>query len=154
KVVGQVRLFLEGRNEELKQSVQKLMDAAAEREDFEAAARHRDLLRDIDKTLEKQKVVSHREFSRDVLGFHREGETILFYLMMIRGGSLQENRSFFFKSHEEDGEVLASWLLQFYEEGRLIPPEILLPFAIAEATSVSEILTERAGRKVELQFPQ
>lgn len=154
KVVRQVRLFLEGKSGELKKIVCDLMQGAAEREAYEEAARYRDLLRDIDKTLERQKVVSHRVVTRDVVGLHREGEALSVYLMMVREGSLQENRSFHFKSHEEDAEVLASFLLQYYAEGRFIPAEILLPAVLPEAASLAEILGERAGRKVELMLPQ
>ncbi|MFO1464663.1 MAG: excinuclease ABC subunit UvrC [bacterium] len=154
QLVRQVRLFLEGRNEELKRTVSNLMRGAAEREDFEAAARYRDLLRDIERTLEKQKVVSHRDFSRDVLGWHREGEAVTVYVLAVREGSIQENRSFHFKSHESDAELLASFLLQYYAEGRFLPGEILLPLALEDAVSLGEILAERAGKKVELIVPQ
>lgn len=154
KVVAQVRLFLEGKSGELKKIVAELMQGAASREAFEDAARYRDLLADIDKTLERQKVVSHRASTRDVLGLHREGESLTIYLMMVREGSLQENRSFHFKSHEEDGEVLSSFLLQYYAEGRYIPAEVLLPIDSSETGSLTEILSERAGRKIQLMHPQ
>jgi excinuclease ABC subunit C len=55
---------------------------------------------------------------------------------------------------EEDGELLSSFLLQYYVEGRFLPAEILLGVSIEEAETVAEILGERAGHKVELSVPQ
>lgn len=154
KVVRQVRMFLEGRSEELRGAIDEQMRAAADREEFEEAARLRDLTRVIDRTLEKQKVVSHRDLSRDVLGFYREGDAVSIYLMAVRQGALQENRSFHFKSLEEDGEVLTSFLLQYYGEGRFLPSELILPIYLDESEILGEILSERSEKKVEISVPQ
>jgi len=154
KLVKQARLFLEGRAEELKKIVRELMSKSAEKESYEEAARYRDLISGVERTLERQKVVSHRQESRDIVGFHREGEVATLYLMMVREGALQESRSFHFKSMEEDGELIANFLLQYYAEGRFLPGEILLGGAVEDSETVAEILGERAGHKVELALPQ
>ena len=154
KLVQQARLFLEGRAEELKKNLRDLMAKSAEAESYEEAARYRDLLSDVERTLERQKVVSHRQVSRDVVGFHREGEAATIYLMMVREGALQESRTFHFKSLEEDGELVSNFLLQYYAEGQFLPAEILLGAAVEESETLSEILSERAGHKVELLVPQ
>jgi excinuclease ABC subunit C len=104
--------------------------------------------------LEKQKVVSHRGLSRDVLGFYREGERAALVMMMVREGSLQEPRSYYFKSYAEDAELIASFLLQYYGEGRFIPKEILLPMVLEDGRSLEEILSERAGSRVEIVSPE
>lgn len=154
ETVRQVRLFLEGKNLELKAMISASMKAAAAREAFEEAARFRDFLEDIDRTLERQKVVSHDPHSRDVVGFYREGEAVMLDVMMVRDGMLQDRRHFFFKTPEEDEELLASFLTQYYEEGKFIPPEILLPRDLEAGAAVEEILGERAGRKVEIHRPK
>jgi excinuclease ABC subunit C len=153
-IVRQVRLFLEGKSAELKAELGAKMSSAAAEENFEAAARYRDLLQDIDRTLERQKVVSHGTVSRDVIGVFREGESALYNVMMVREGKLQESRVFSFKSHEEDQDLLASFLTQYYEEGKYIPAEILLPFDLEADSPVAEILSERAGGKVAAFFPK
>ncbi len=154
KLVRQVRLFLEGRNEELKKTLLDLMTVAAEREAFEEARHYRDLLKVIHQTLEKQKVVSHHDLSRDVLGLYREGEAATLYVMMVREGNLQEHRVFHFKSYEEDAEILASFLLQYYAEGRFIPGEVILQEEFEEVGPLAEILSERAGHRVRMLSPQ
>ncbi len=154
KIIQQVRMFLEGRKEELKKIAAEAMEQASLAEDYEGAAAYRDLVREIDRTLEKQQVVSHRRLSRDVLGIYREGEAVTLCQMMVRDGSLQEHRCFFFKTIENDAEMLTSFLAQYYEEGKFIPSEILIPVQLEEAQTVGEILTERAGHKVEILQPQ
>ncbi len=154
KIAQQVRYFLEGKTEDLKKTVRHLMAQASEKEEYEEAARYRDLLQDIDRTTERQKVVSHEHLSRDVLGMYREGEAALIYTMMVREGSLQESRPFSFKTYEENDELLTSFLSQYYEEGKFIPSEILVPFDLGIESPLSEILSERAGRKVEVLWPQ
>jgi len=154
EMVRQVRLFLEGRNEELKKTLLDFMTAAAEREAFEEAGAYRDLVKVIDQTLEKQKVVSHQDLSRDVLGLYREGEAVTLYVMMVREGNLQENRIFHFKSYEEEPEILGSFLLQYYAEGRFTPGELILPADLEDAEALAEILSERAGHRVALIAPQ
>ncbi|HCU25292.1 MAG TPA: excinuclease ABC subunit C, partial [Deltaproteobacteria bacterium] len=154
KVVRQVKLFLEGKSDELKKIVTGLMQAAAEREAFEEAKNYRDLLCEMERTFEKQQVVSHHNLSRDVIGLYREGEAAAVVVLGVRGGNLQESRHFHFKSHESDGEILASFLLQYYAEEHFIPAEILLPCEVEDRIALEEIFSERAGRKVELHSPQ
>jgi len=154
KIVEQVRCFLEGRSDELKESAQALMRRASEGEDYEAAARYRDLIYDMEKALERQKVVAQDPISRDVIGFFREGERVACLVMMVRDGSMQESRRYFLKSYEEDPDLLSSFLNQYYEEGKFIPAEILLPMEFPELETLQEILSDRAGRKVQIAMPK
>ncbi len=154
QVVEQVRLFLERKNDELKKVARQQMKDAAAKEAYEEAARFRDLIEEIDRTLEKQKVVSYQHRSQDIFGIYREGDRVVFYLMMVREGSLQDNRSFFFSLHEEEEESLTSLLLQYYDEEKYIPAEIILPISIDEPKVLEEIFSERSGKRVEIIFPQ
>lgn len=154
QMVEQVRLFLEGRNDELKKVVLSEMKKAAKEEHFEDAARYRDLLSDMERVLEKQKVVSHSQEDRDIIGIYREGPQVLFYVMLVREGSLQDHRVFPAKSYEEESDLLANFLAQYYEAGRSIPNEILLASSVEGGECLEEILKERAGHRVSLLQPQ
>src|SRR2546426_471341 len=68
EIVKQARMFLEGRNTELLESYRALMDTAAEREDFEEAARIRDRIFKIERTLERQRVAQTENVDQDVVG--------------------------------------------------------------------------------------
>ncbi len=154
KLIDQVRMFLEGRNDELKKMALQEMKRASEQENFELAARYRDLVGDMERTLERQKVVSHHRLNRDVLGMYREGEAVQLCLLMIREGSLQTTRHFFFKSYEHESDLISSFLSQYYEAGKFIPKEILIPCDLEGKKPLKEILSERAGHVVNLLFPQ
>jgi len=154
KIIEQVRLFIEGHNQPLRRLAQNEMQKASSQERFEEAARYRDLLKDIDITLEKQKVVSHTAADRDVIGLHREGPRVMVYLMMVREGTLQDQVSYFLKSYEEDEDLIATFLTQYYREGRSIPREILVPRLLEDASSVEQILSERSHHTLKLVFPR
>lgn len=153
-IADQVRLFLEGKSQSLKKIIKEEMAKASEEQRYEDAGRYRDLLVDIDKTLEKQKVVRHQSVSQDTVGFYREGEEIVVSLLTFREGALQGSIPFFLKGIEDDEEILTSFLTQYYEADKIFPQEILLPFDLKDREIIEEILRERFGRVVQVICPQ
>lgn len=154
EVVDQAKLFLQGKNQDLVKILEEEMRTQSSQEEFEKAAKTRDLITSISTTLEKQKIDRHRWIDQDVVAFHREGERLTFCLLMIREGKVWESRIFHLKGHGEDEEVLESFLNQFYSEERFVPDEILLSQSIPSLDLLKQILIERRGKKLELQIPQ
>jgi excinuclease ABC subunit C len=153
-IVDQVRLFLEGKSQSLKKVIKEEMAKASGAERYEDAARYRDLLQDIDHTLEKQKVVRHHSESQDTIGLYREGEEIVLSVLSFREGAMQGSVPYFLKGFEEDDELVASFLTQYYEEGKAFPQEILLPLSLKDQDILEEILRDRAGHSLQLLRPQ
>ncbi len=153
KLVEQARLFLEGKNDSLKEMAREKMEQASYEENFETAARYRDLLRDIELTQERQRVVSHERIHRDIFGFYREGERLLLYCMPVRFGKWMDPQIRIFHTFESDEDFFSSFLLQFYSLALQIPEEILIPFAIDSLKDLSELLSERAGHAVRILVP-
>ncbi len=153
-MVEQVRWFLEGKGKKIKAIAEQKMNSAAATEQFEEAARYRDLLIDIEKTLEKQKVVSHEALNRDVLGMYREGELVQIFLLKIREGTLSQHRAYFFKSIMGTEETLSSFIIQYYDAGHKIPSELVLPVALPDAAIYEEVLKDLANQRVRLQVPR
>ena len=146
-------LFLEGKNTEVTKLYRsRMMQASAELR-FEDAARYRNLIRAIEVTVERQKVVA-RGADSDVFGLHRERDQLQIALLHIRGGALTGSRSFCFDWELETEEGLASFLNEYYDQDTPIPPQILLPLPIAEPAALEELLSEKAGRKVTIAAPQ
>jgi len=154
EIVKQAILFLQGRNQELLGTVREKMEQASAAFHFEEAARYRDLVRAIEVTLEKQRVVSHFGMDSDALGFYREGERICFVVLMTREGTLLEKKTFLFKTPQDNTEVLENFLLQYYASADFIPREILLPFSFEAAGTMEEILSDRKALKVSLRIPE
>jgi len=143
--------FLEGRQPELLESLKRRMEEAAEAMKFEEAARLRDRLRAVARTLEGQKVSLGGSFNWDVLGLHREGPDLAVYILFVRGGRVTGGRAFVFPNQEfPDREVLASFLNLYYSQGQLIPDEVLLPLEIDGMRAMADFLSERQGAPVQL----
>jgi excinuclease ABC subunit C len=147
-------LFLEGRHRPLVQRLTERMTRAAEAEQFEEAARIRDLMRSIQATLERQKVVDPKLRDRDVWGLFREGSRGAIAMLPIREGMMGEAIvSPVGNLLGEDEEVLSSILNEAYPEGSDIPPEILVHALPSDAAALEEVLSERKGRKVGVRVP-
>ncbi len=148
-------LFIEGKRQELIEELRNKMKEKAEELEFEAAAKIRDQIQAVEKTLEKQRMVSHWGADQDIFGLYREGGFIEVLVLFVRQGKLTGNQAYSFADLEfSDGEVMESLLTQFYQGDRFIPDEILLPVEIEDREVREEYLSERKGKKVSLICPQ
>ena len=155
EIVDQVVMALEGRSDELEKLLVRRIEDHAAKLEFEAAAEVRDRLFSIRKTLERQRTVGNADDDRDVIGVHVQDRFAELQIIFYRGGKLLGGRSFSFKQLEMPlEEVLGSFLLQYYGEAPVVPPEILIPVALEESETLAEILTEHRGAKVVVHFPQ
>lgn len=160
--VRDVGLFLSGRRTELVADLRVRMAAAAEREDFETAARLRDQWRAIDRTLERQDVKlldQHRDL--DAVGLYREGARLSAAVLRFRGGVLLGAEGFALKEQEfPEAEVLAGFLMRRYDAGAEIPDQVLVGHDVDAADTLAAWLSEerlaRGGprRKVEVVRPK
>jgi excinuclease ABC subunit C len=153
--VRQAMLFIEGRQHELIRELKQRMQERSDALEFEAAARIRDQIQAVEKTLEKQRMVSHWGMDQDVFGLYREGGFIEVQVLFVRQGKLTGNQSYSLQDLEfPDEEIMGSLLTQFYQGHRFIPDEILLPVALDDEAAREEVLGERKGKKVGLLTPQ
>jgi len=146
-------IFLEGKGRQLVTEFRHRMTDAANGMRYEEAARWRNLLRSIQTTLEKQKVVL-RGGDSDVVGFHREAGRIELAILFIRGGVLTGSRLFSLAWELDDANGISAFLQQYYTSGAIIPEEIFLPLEIDGASALAELLGELKGGKVSITRPQ
>ncbi len=153
-VQGSMEL-LSGKRREALRRLEARMEAHSAREEFERAARLRDLIFSIRASVERQNVVDTRLADRDVWGLHREGTRGAVAIVPVREGVMSEPRATVLRgSAEDDPELLSSLINQAYPKGAFIPPEILLPAMPADQVALEEVLTERRGARVRLAKPQ
>src|SRR5918999_4253393 len=153
--VRQAMLFIEGKQKELIPELRQKMEEKAEALEFETAAKIRDQIQAVEKTLEKQRMVAHWGSDQDVFGLYREGGFIEVQVLFVRQGKLTGNQSYSLQDLEfPDPEIMESLLTQFYQGSRFIPDEILLPVALEDAEAREEYLGERKGKKVSITCPQ
>jgi excinuclease ABC subunit C len=154
EMVHQVRMFLEGKNKDLVESLKKKMGEESEQLHFEKAAKIRDQIEYIEHVIEKQKIVSSDFVDQDVIGFHRQDRTFVIYPLFIRGGKLLGGKGFIFPFIGlPEEEILSSFLHQYYREGKFIPEQILIPEAIPEQDLVERWLTDLKGKRVRIFVP-
>ncbi|MGO9062026.1 MAG: excinuclease ABC subunit UvrC [Candidatus Binataceae bacterium] len=148
-------MLLEGRDLDLLKAMREQMKNHAERLEFEEAAKLRDRVRAIEKTVEKQTVLHHWGIDQDIFGLYREGGFIEAIVLMVRRGKLTSTQSWSFENLEfSDEDILADLLTQFYSGGRYLPDEVLVPVELEDAEVRAELLSERRGKKVTLAVPQ
>ena len=168
EAVEHTKLFLEGRNEELTETLRARMADAAEAERFEQAAQLRDALRTIETFGTRQQKMASVEFGdRDAFGLKAGPAGASVQVFQVRHGRVVERIELVTDSGERAAgpasaersslelDVLQAAVQQFYED-REPPPEIHLPLALAEpeAAMLEEWLSSRAGRRVRLLVPK
>jgi len=156
ELMQQIALFLEGRQGQILESLKKRMLAAAEALDFEQAATLRDQVAAVEAVIERQRVVSTSLSDQDVIAFARDDGQACVQVFFVRDGKLI-GRDYFVLSGtqgEDDGEIMASFVKQFYDEAAYVPPEILLQRRIDEWLVIEEWLRSKRGTKVAVRVPR
>ncbi|HEX5182566.1 MAG TPA: excinuclease ABC subunit UvrC [Allosphingosinicella sp.] len=155
ELVEDAKAFLSGKSTQVQQKLAGAMQQASDAMDFELAAVYRDRLRALTFIQGTQAIAAEGLGDADIFALACKGGTMCVQAFFIRGGNNWGHRSFF-PAHTNDvpeAEVLASFLMQFYEE---VPPPrlVLLDREVPEADLLGEALSERAERKVGLRVPK
>jgi len=154
-VVEQAVLFLKGRTRDLQMKLRREMEQAADELEFEKAAMYRDRLNAVEKSLEKQLMVSSRFRDQDVIGTHEDGENLGLAVLFVREGRMVGSRAFVFKdSKSSASEIVRGFILQYYDQSRSIPEEILISESIVEQDLLAEWLSDLKEKRVILRIPK
>jgi excinuclease ABC subunit C len=149
-----VALFLEGRGEELIPEMQARMESLAENLEFERAAKIRDELSAIEHVLERQKIVTGKGDNADVIAVAQSaGGDAVVQVAFVRNGKVLGSEHFFMSGariEDQPGDILSSFVTQFYEDAAVIPPELILEHGPSDDELLSPWLAERRGGKVRL----
>ena len=156
EAVRDARMFLEGRRQDLMKSLEVRMLAAAESERFEEAAAYRDLLRTLDDIEERQRIAAAQGDDTDVLGYYAEPPLVAANLFHLRAGRVVDRREFYWEDLDrfDPHEFVPSLLKQLYLEAEYLPKMIHVPIDFEDRELLEDLLTERAGHKVEIFTPQ
>ncbi|MBZ5548475.1 MAG: UvrB/UvrC motif-containing protein, partial [Acidobacteriia bacterium] len=106
EAVRDVKLFLEGRQTDLVKSLRERMAETAQLEEFERAARYRDLISTVEQLQEKQRIAAAEGDDADVFGYHYENQMLAVNLFHMRGGRVLDRREFFWEDLPEFGSQL------------------------------------------------
>lgn len=149
--------FLNGKSfDKIAGELEEKMRRAAEEMDFEAAANYRDLLFDVQKIAEKQKVTDSGLEDRDIIALAIEGSDAVAQVFFVREGRLIGRDHFHLSVADGDTstQVLTEFVKQFYSGTPFVPRELFLPFDIEERELIEGWLGSRRGQKVTLCVPK
>jgi len=97
EAVRDVKLFLEGRPTDLTRSLEARMEQAAQAQEYERAARYRDLISTVEQLQERQRIAAAEGDDADVFGYHCEQGMLAVNLFHMRGGRVLDRREFFWE---------------------------------------------------------
>jgi excinuclease ABC subunit C len=153
--VRQANAFLAGRSGAVQERFKEAMSAAAERLDFEDAAKWRDRIRALTAIQSHQDINVEGIGDADAVAIHEAGGHSCVQVYFFRAGRNYGTRAYF-PSHDRSAsaaEILAAFLGQFYE-GNPPPPLVLISEEVPDAELIGEALSLSADRKVELAVPK
>ncbi|WP_376797310.1 excinuclease ABC subunit UvrC [Thermogemmatispora sp.] len=156
-IIAQVILFLEGKHEEVLKRLEARMHEAAEALNFEEAARLRDRIRAVEHVLEKQRIINTEgQEDQDVVALASAEDETCAQVFFFRAGKLIGREYFILQGTRDSspGEIMASFLQQFYESAPHIPAEIVLEVEPDDRDMLLAWLRSRRGKAVSLSVPR
>lgn len=148
--------FLNGSYGTITKELEQKMKEASENMDFEEAIRYRELLQSVRAVSQKQKITDTDGEDKDIIALAKEETDAVVQVFFIRGGKLI-GREHFYMTHVSDGtkgEILQSFVKQFYSGTPFIPKELILQEEIEEMKIIETWLSQRKGSRVHLRVPK
>jgi excinuclease ABC subunit C len=153
--VGEAIMFLKGRTPDLLRMVKKQMDAAARVQEFEKAARLRDKIFSLERTIEKQIAVTTDFKDRDVFALARSPEFSVITVLAVRHGFLTGTRHYhFYETISTQEEMLAAFIRQYYDRHPFVPDELLTSVELEDIDLTEEWLRDIKKKRVNIVYPQ
>ena len=153
-LVQDAELFLQGKTTAVQADLAKQMSTASEAMEFERAASLRDRIKALTQVQQSQGINPRGVEQADVIALHLEHGQACVQVFFIRAHQSWGNRDFYPKTGAgaEEPEIMEAFIAQFYDD-KEPPPLILLSHPVENPDLVGQLLSERAGRKVELAVP-
>ena len=154
--IEEVLHFLGGNYDLILRELKRNMEKASEELEFEKAIEYRELISSVQKVAQKQKITDTAGDDRDILAVACEKEDAVVQVFFIRGGRLIGRDHFYLKisEGEKKGEILSSFIKQFYGGTPYIPAELMLQEEVEDKEVIEKWLTEKREHKVYLKVPR
>lgn len=148
--------FLNGNYQPILKELQGKMQEAAEKMEFEEAAKYRDLFNSVKSVSQKQKISDSVGEDRDIIALAEDDRDAVVQVFFVRDGRLI-GREHFYMTHIEGQKkprILQEFVKQFYAGTPFIPREIMLQYEVEEQTLIEQWLTEKKEGRVKLIVPK
>ena len=156
KSIGQVIDFLGGKYAPVIAMLEEKMQAASDEMDFEKAIEYRDLLTSVKQIAQKQKITDSGMEDRDIIAMAKDEKDAVVQVFFVREGKLIGREHFHVNvaTAEDNGQILTSFVKQFYSGTPFIPREIWVQTQLEEEEVIGEWLSAKRGQKVKLIIPK
>lgn len=156
RVVQEVVDFLSGKSAAVIDRLTEQMNKAAREMRFEQAAQLRDRIRDAQNLMERQKAINVNGGDQDIVACTSDDIDAMVEVVYVRGGHMigAENYALDGAGDQSAAQILGSFIMQFYDDGRRPPAEILCMVLPEQAEDIAQALSERKGAKVTVFEPQ
>ncbi len=156
KAVAQTLEFLNGHYAPVLTMLEEKMLAASEEMDFEKAIEYRELLNSVKQIAQKQKITSQSMEDRDIIAMARDNEDAVVQVFFVRDGKLIGREHFHVSAVTagDDGQIIGSFVKQFYAGTPFLPREIWVQQEFEEMDLISRWLTKRRGSNVKFVVPK
>jgi len=153
--VNEAIMFLRGRTTDLLAKIKTQMNAAAQAQEFEKAARLRDKMFSLQRTIEKQIAVNTDFQNRDVFAIARSNGHALVTVLNVIGGFLKGSRHFSFEeTMSTDEEAIGTFIRQYYEKTVSLPKELLVSVNLQDARLIEDWFKAVKGQTVKILSPK
>ena len=148
--------FLGGHYEPILRDLETKMKEAAERMEFEDAARYRDLHASVKSVAQKQKITAEDGDDKDVIALCQDGTEAVVQVFFVRDGKLIGREHYYMTQVPENDRpgILQDFIKQFYAGTPFLPRELMLQYEIEDAQLISDWLSARRGGRVTLRVPK
>ncbi len=152
-IVERVIEFLSGETRPVQRELEEKMRAAAERQEFEEAARYRNRLTAVRHLAERQAADKRAIGTVDVIGIAASGRTAAVQVFPLRGGRLVDRHTFYLENEagEDVPQLLESFCLEYYGGAPSIPPLIVVPADLGATDALAGFLSDLRGSRVEVR---
>ena len=156
KSIEMVLSFLNGNYQPIIKDLEKKMMIASDSLEFERAIEYRELLNSVKQIAQKQKITSFDGEDKDVIALAGDERDAVVQVFFVRGGKLIGREHFYIKIATEDteGQILTTFVKQFYSGTPFLPREIMLSAEIEDQDVIEEWLEKKRGSKVYLRIPR
>jgi excinuclease ABC subunit C len=155
ELIKQAIGILEGRSAAIVKDLEKRMEKASELLRFEEAAAWRDRIETLSRFQAGHSLVTFRGENRDVFGLVRDGEQAAICVLLVRNGRISESKPFMIPDVVvTDEQLIEGVVQQFYEGGREIPREVIVPCTLENSSVIEAGLSARRGAAVSIETPQ
>lgn len=156
KQIDEIIDLLEGKTEKIIKELEKQMQEASIKLEFEKAAELRDRIQSIERVSEKQKVSNISENNIDVIGIAKSDIQICIEIFFVRGSKMVGREQYFYTDLKdmENKEILSGFIKQYYLDNPNIPNKIMIRDEIEDKETIEKWLSTILGKKVEIKTPK